>query len=245
VEAFPIWTKTVPVSYGPSARQQLDLIRPRWTRVGPRPVAAVFHGGGWLDGSKSEMLDRVCRRYVEQGFLVANVEYRYGLATSTEDAVRALEWVSAHAREYGGDPRRLMVTGESAGGHLALMAALTSGVPVRAIVNFYGVSDLQELLKSRDLRHILPPEESPQAAAIRFSPVSYVGAGLWSVLSIHNDMDPVVPRDQTSRLTKRIREAGGSAEEWILAGRTHGLSEPQSEITYRRVFDFLRRQGLF
>jgi acetyl esterase/lipase len=159
---------------------------------------------------------------------------------ATEDAVRALEWVSEHAGEYGGDPLRLVVTGESAGGHLALMAVLTSSVPVRAVVNFYGVSDLQEFSRLQDLCRILPPKEDPEEAAVRFSPVTYVRPGLCPILSIHNDMDPLVPRDQTSRLTARVREAGGRAEECILAGRTHGFSEPQSEMAYRRVFDFLR-----
>lgn len=235
---LPGWTHTSrSLAYGPADRQVLDVVRPRWPSDRPRPVVVTFHGGGWTEGSRASLVDRMCRRYLEHGFVVVNVEYRAGLAPASEDAIRALEWTFDHVASHGGDPDRVFVTGESAGGHLALLAAFTCGPRVRAVINFYAATDLVGYL------HACTAPAVPTVDALRtLSPLYLVRPDVCSVLSIHGTADAVVPLDHTSRLTRRLRQAGVAAEELIVDGGRHGFTEAELDAIYERIFRFVRAQ---
>ena len=94
---------------------------------GPFPVAMMFHGGGWvigdLDTADSQSRE-VCRG---AGAVVVSVDYRlapeHPFPAAAEDCYSATEWVAAHAGEHDGDPARLAVVGDSAGGNLAAVVA--------------------------------------------------------------------------------------------------------------------------
>ena len=237
-------SQTSEIPYGPDPQNRLDFMRPRWSHGGARPAVVVFHGGAWLDGSRAEMRDRVCRRYLAHGFSVANVEYRRGLLPASEDALRSLEWVFRNASSYDIDPARIVVTGESAGAHLALYAAFTSRLPVAAVINFYGISDLTALRDAPLVRAVLPPDGAGPDQARRLSPIVQVHPDTPPLFSIHGTGDPVVPLDQTLRLTGRIRSQGGDAEELALEDAQHGFSNSQLETAYSSVFAFLGRRGI-
>ena len=243
--AMTLWVQTVPdIRYGTDVENVLDLMRSRVGSQHSRPAVVVFHGGAWESGSRYEMRDRVCRRYLAKGFIVANVEYRRGAGPASEDAVRALEWFFQNAASFGADPRKIVVTGESAGGQLALFAAFTSQVPVAAVVNFYGISDLGALIDQPFVRAALPANDT-FASATRLSPLGAVRQGLCPVLSIHGSSDTLVPPEQTVRLTARLRQAGDqNVEEWFIPGGRHGLSETEFESAYQTVFGFLSRRGV-
>lgn len=237
---LPLWAQIIhDVAYGPYPENRVDIMRPRWMTAALHPAVLVFHGGAWANGNKDDMRDRVCRRYLQKGFVVANVEYRQGaIDVAAEDADNALRWFSRHISAYGGDRNRIVVTGESAGAHLALLAAFHSGVQTAAVVNFYGVGDLTAVLDRPFVRAVLPPE-AMEPAARRLSPLTYVRSGLPPVLSIHGTADATVPPAQTAALTRAIREAGGKASEFYIQGGIHGLTGGQQEIAYHRVFQFL------
>jgi acetyl esterase/lipase len=234
---------TSDLAYGPFPQNRLDVLCPRWDGRADRPAVVVFHGGAWLHGSRAQMTGAVCRRYLERGFAVCNVDYRPGIVPAAEDARRALEWTYRHAPEYGIDRRRIVLTGDSAGGHLALLAAFTSGVPVAAVVDFYGVTDLTALLGEPFVRAALPAED-PLSVAERLSPLRLVRNGLCPVLAVHGTADPLVPSEQTTRLVGALRQAGNPAEAAWIEGGGHGFSAGQAEAAYRQVFSFLERKGL-
>jgi acetyl esterase/lipase len=241
---LPLWVVNSPdVAYGPYRENVLNVLRPRWGAKKGRPGVVVFHGGAWQFGNRDEMIDRVCRRYLRHGFVVANVEYRRGVEPAAEDAVNALEWFWRQAPTYGADSNRIVVTGESAGGHLALIAAFRSRAHVAAVVNFYGVTDLTALLDRAAIRRALPAE-NPDAAALRLSPIHYIRSGLPPVLSIHGTADRDVPPSQTVCLTQRIREAGGDASRLSIEGAQHGFTAEQLDTAYDAVFEFLSRHGV-
>lgn len=239
-----LWNETISeVQYGPDTRNKLDIMRPRWRSAEALPVAVVYHGGAWKSGSRAEMRERVCRRYLAKDFLVVNVDYRPEVGPAAEDAARALEWSFRNVGSFGGDARRIVVTGESAGAHLALLSAFQSHSRVAAVINFYGISNLTALIANPFVRDALPLQ-NPQSEAERLSPSSFVRQGICPVWSVHGLADRVVPSSQTTLLTERLKQNGGIADELFIKEGQHGFSDAQLEIAYAAAFEFLAGQGI-
>ena len=130
----------------------------------PMPLAIMVHGGGFILGeADSEQSQRMYRYFRDHGYAAASVNYRLAdeapYPAAIEDVKAAVRFLRANAEKYGYDPDRFVILGESAGGYLATMAAVTSdeefmGVPfigedaeapvsarVSALVDFYGIMD--------------------------------------------------------------------------------------------------------
>ncbi len=95
---------------------------------GPVPVLVFYHGGGWVIGNLDSH-DGICRQLANAvGCVVVSVDYRlapeHPFPAAAEDAYAAARWVVAHAASLGGDPARVAVGGDSAGGNLAAVVAL-------------------------------------------------------------------------------------------------------------------------
>jgi acetyl esterase len=116
--------------------------------TGPLPVVVWLHGGGWVLGN-IDTHDNVCRFLAELGpLLVVSVDYRLApeakAPAQVEDTLAALHWAAANAATHGGDPARLIVGGDSAGGNLAALAALaarTRGPKLAGQLLVYPVTD--------------------------------------------------------------------------------------------------------
>jgi len=122
-----------------------DVILPRG--VGPHPVLVYLHGGGWVCGSPRTHR-KLAHRFAEAGYLVFNVDYRlapeHPFPTPYEDCLAAVRFAHREAARFGGDPRRLAIGGDSAGGNLsAAVAAALADDPARpkAALLIYGVFD--------------------------------------------------------------------------------------------------------
>jgi acetyl esterase len=128
---------------------------PLWARVytpvgdaTPRPVVAFFHGGGWVIMG-IETHDGICRRLANaSGAIVVSVDYRlapeHRFPAALDDCFAATAWLAEHAADLGGDPARLAVVGDSAGGNLAAAVALRArvdGPPLAAQVLAYPACD--------------------------------------------------------------------------------------------------------
>lgn len=109
----------------------LDITVPQ-TETKARPVLVILHGGGWLVNNKSIMADLADSIPSRTDVITVNVNYRLlgDLDNTTtadeqvEDAMGAVLWVKENIKRYGGDPDKIAVTGDSAGGHLAAMVTL-------------------------------------------------------------------------------------------------------------------------
>jgi acetyl esterase len=103
----------------------LDLLQPPGT--GPHPVLLYFHGGAFAIGSKRTHR-ALAAAYAAQGYVVCNVDYRlapkYPFPAALQDACAAWLWATGNVAQYGGDPQRMALAGESAGANLALAVAL-------------------------------------------------------------------------------------------------------------------------
>jgi acetyl esterase len=125
----------------------------------PLPVIAYLHGGGWVFMG-IETHDRICRRLANAtGALVVSIDYRlapeHPFPAALDDCEAAVAWLAEHAGDVGGNPRRLAVAGDSAGGNLAAAVALraaAAGPSVAAQVLVYPVTDAgQDTGSYRDL----------------------------------------------------------------------------------------------
>ena len=122
----------VPFWAGEGQTLRLDVYRPK-TAGRRRPAIVQVHGGAWFIGFKEYQGIPLLTHLAQQGWVGFNVDYRLSprvkWPTHLVDVKRAIAWVREHADEYGVDPDFIVVTGGSAGGHLAAMVGLTPGDP--------------------------------------------------------------------------------------------------------------------
>jgi acetyl esterase len=112
---------------GPAGPVPVTVHRPE-NKSGPLPVAVYFHGGGWARGDR-EMYDLMCRYFAAKAqCLVVNVEYRlspeHRFPAGLEDCHAVVRWLSSAGESIGGDPARIAVLGDSAGGNFAAAIAI-------------------------------------------------------------------------------------------------------------------------
>jgi acetyl esterase/lipase len=139
---------------------KLDLYRPM-RRPHDCPVLVEIHGGGWIAGDRRLEARPLMAHMAARGWVCVSVDYRVGKSAKWPDQIidvnTALAWVREHVADYGGDRDFVAITGGSAGGHLAALAALTAedhdypgqsgtAAPIRACVPFYGPYDFDNSL---------------------------------------------------------------------------------------------------
>jgi hypothetical protein len=129
---------------GGGPEQQLDLYIP--TDHKGEPLVVYVHGGGWEHGDKAgDSINPNNLQWLWQGYAMASINYRLiqhaVWPAQIEDCKAAIRWLKAHARDYGYDPDRLGVVGESAGGHLVALLGTTSGLQIFIICVICGCSE--------------------------------------------------------------------------------------------------------
>jgi acetyl esterase/lipase len=230
----------------------------------PLPTMVYIHGGGWTGGTK-ESRNVAVLPYLDMGMNVVNVEYRLARVAqapaAVEDCRCALRWVIQNAKQYGIDVNRIVVSGESAGGHLALTTGMLpasagldrqcpgpDNLKVAAIVNWYGISDVNELLDGPNMKTYavawLGSATDREQIAKRVSPLTYVRAGLPPIFTIHGDADPTVPYTQSVRLHKALSDAGVANELMTIPGGKHGFdccNLTQRTNAYTKIREFLTK----
>ena len=254
------------VTYRVASAQEntVDLYLPR-EADGPTPVLMYIHGGGWVGGNKETNVLRLLP-YLEQGWAVVNVQYRLGRVerapAAVEDCLCALRWVIRNADEYNFDVSRIVTTGHSAGGHLALttgMIPASAGLDrecpgdeelrVAAVINWYGITDVGDLLDGPNTKRYAVQWMGSMAdrfdIAKRVSPVEYVRAGLPPVLTIHGDADPTVPYQHAVDLREQLDRAGVPNELHTVPGGLHGrFNRDETVAIWTTIRTFLADHGL-
>ena len=238
---------------------KIDVYQSRDQRE-PAPTFIYYHGGGWVAGSKEANVLRLIP-YLEKGWTAVNVQYRLGNVSlapaAVEDSLCALRWVARNAGQYGFDTSRLVVSGNSAGGHLALTTGmippeaeldrqcLGSETPkVAAIVNWYGITDVADLIEGPNQKGYavrwLGAQPNRNEIADRVSPLNYIREDLPPVISIHGNADPVVPYDHAVQLHQSLDRSEVVNELITVPNGLHG-GFPANEMIriYDSIFKFL------
>ncbi len=230
------------------------------------PVVAYFHGGGFVFMG-IETHDRVCRRLADEaGAVVVSVDYRlapeHRFPAALDDCMAVTHWLTHHAAELAGDPERIAVAGDSAGGNLAAATALAArngGPGLAGQVLVYPVIDaacatpsFEEnaegyLLAASTMRwfwsEYLGPDGDPREPyASVLHAESLEGAPPALVLTAEYD----VLRDEGEAYAERLRGAGVDVSLLRYPGMIHGFLNmdaltPASDQAMAEVAAFLRR----
>ncbi|HEX2462747.1 MAG TPA: alpha/beta hydrolase [Vicinamibacterales bacterium] len=243
---------------------KLDVYRPRGA-AGPLPTAVLLHGGGYRIQSTKEAFALNVIPWLQMGWNAINVEYRSsGVAlapAAVEDVRCALRWVTQNAKQYNVDPNRIVITGASAGGHLASIGGMipeSAGldrrcpgrepIKVAAIISWYGVFDYTTLVEdpTRDYAvSWIGPQPNRMEVARLVSPATYVRAGVPPTMHIHGDADPTVPYEQGVREIEALKKVGVPAELVTIPGGGHG-NFPRDQVlrVWTAIEAFLAKNGL-
>ena len=233
----------------------------------PQPTVVYFHGGFWAAGSKEGSLMSLIP-WMEMGWNVVNVEYRLARVApapaAVEDCLCALRYLATQAKTYNIDVTQIVVTGESAGGHLTLTSAMipdsagldrqcanvgTSVPKVAAAINWFGITDVGDVIDGPHRANLavtwLGSLPNKDEIAKRVSPLTYVRAGLPPILTIHGDMDQLVPYDQAVRLHAALTKAGVPNQLLTIPGGRHGGFTPEERTKiFVTIREFLTKHGL-
>ena len=207
------------------------------------PVIVFFHGGGWVVGSLKSH-DAMCRRLSNAAeAIVLSVDYRLApeakYPAAAEDCYAATVWASKFIENFGGDPTRLVVCGDSAGGNLAAVVALMArdrgGPAIAGQVLLYPITDhnfdtqsykengsgyflTTETMKWFWKHYLATPEQGSEPYA---SPLRAELKGLPPAIVLTAEFDPL--RDEANAFASRLQEAGVTVRRIACLGQVHGF----------------------
>lgn len=229
---------------GPAGAIPVRVYRPAGAGAAPLPILVWYHGGGWVIGDL-DTADTTCRKLANRsGMLVVSVEYRlapeHPAPAPAEDCWAALCWVSKVASELGGDPSRLAVGGDSAGGNLSALLAVRArdhgGPPLRYQLLVYPVTDLTMSYPSHAengegylltnemtawfLGHYLGSHDDPKHPSLSPLHVDDL-SGVAPAFVITAEFDPL--RDEGEAYARRLRDAGVAVDLRRYDGMIHGF----------------------
>lgn len=217
---------------------RLDIYRPAKGGILPAPVAIHVHGGGWIALDRTVKATHL-RWLADRGYMGMSIDYQLARPetptwqTAGAQVACALAWAAANAARYGGDPARLFLFGESAGGALALTTAYAAAagaatsscggqVPaVRAVAAQVPGVDVLSLYQNRDWLHGAagrrmvstylggsPIEHPDRARAVH--PGTYITRQAPPTFIMLNDDDRLVPIEGARQFIARAKDAGVS-----------------------------------
>jgi acetyl esterase/lipase len=216
------------IAYGADPRQTLDVYTPK-AAAGPAPVLVFFYGGGWSGGRRQDYA-WVGQALAAQGFVVVVPDYRLvpqvRYPVFVQDSAAAVRWAQDHAAQFGGDPRRILLAGHSAGAYNAMMLALdpeflhAAGVDPSAIRGVAGLSGPYDfypfdVAASRNAFGQWPDPRATQPVAYASTP------GKPPVFMALGDRDTTVEPRNSISLDRALRAAGNRSELKIYPGLNH------------------------
>lgn len=234
----------------------------------PTPAMIFIHGGGWRAGSKKNV-PAWLKRFVAAGELsVVSVEYRFTNVKThpaqVNDCLRAVQFVRHNAAKWNIDPKRLGVTGGSAGGHLSAYVAVhddgakagskdpveRQSSRVACAVPFAGPTDWS-LLSTIDHRHPAyrqligyepgTPAEKLSADLMKdVSPISFASKDDPPMMQVHGDADIIVPIEHARNLHKKLQSIGATSELVVISGGNHSVAGAGNAVT-ERATAFVRK----
>jgi acetyl esterase/lipase len=220
--------RRVNLAYGTEQRQKLDIYLPR--TAAHRPIVIFWYGGSWTQGSKADYRF-VGNALAKLGFIAVLPDYRLFPQVTfplfDEDGARAVAWVEQHAGEFGGDPKRIVLMGHSAGGHTAAFLAFNHaflerfGANSHSIVGLIGLSGTYTFIPDSDvLRAAFPAPFGPAD----WQPIRFVDSAAPPTLLLHGLADTEVLPQEAIELHDALVGAHVRVQMRLYAHRGHGAT---------------------
>lgn len=192
--------------------------------IQPAPVYVFIHGGSWMVGSKDFIRlyeESLIEPLRERGVVVVSVGYRFVWQTPfpnlSKDIHAAMEYLRRESETYRLDMNRVVIHGQSAGAHLAMLEGLRYPEGIRLIVDEFGPADLVAFQKDQPAVGIVSKRIRKQE-----SPTEWVSAGMPPMIIWHGDADTMVPISQSEILIEKIKSVGGQVRLNVVPGADHG-----------------------
>lgn len=246
---------------------KLDLYLPK-EQASLAPLLVYVHGGAWRAGSREGL---PLLEFLNHGWAIASVDYRLSgdakFPAQVHDIKAAIRFLRAQEGTHGYDTKSIVISGSSAGGHLAALVGVTNGhealegevgdygdadSSVQAIVSFYGASNLTTILSQSTPHGLsvrvpalelflggLPEDQLGQATLA--SPVVHVDAQDPPLLLLHGDQDPQMPINQSHELEGAYNNVGASVRFEVVHGGAHGGEKFYTSAQMERVVAFCNR----
>ena len=235
----------------------------------PTPVIIHFHGGAWVSGVKESQMNGIkfgFKNYLQEGYAIANVEYRMTheakAPAAVEDARCALIYIIKNAKELNIDINKIVVAGGSAGAHLAMIAGLlgddhrfdancpgVNNIKVAAIIDRWGINDVWAwayCCKSHSAQNWLDTRKKDEAYAKSLSPITYVTKNSPPMFIVHGDADSTVPYEQSVILHKKLVDLGVKTQFISVPGGGHGkFTVEQMNDVNKSIIEFIKSLDVF
>ena len=247
------------ISYGSNEKQKIDFYEGSSDKV-----LIWIHGGGWLFGDKrsERWVKRFHNHFIDHEKLnVYMIGYRVGEDTApnaVDDVICAYKKILDDAVAKKLSVKDVVVSGASAGGHLALMVGLSNEynfesscntlIKPKAVINLFGITEIEKNSQFLDeekffsfsnyIRTWLPESLTLEEASEKFSPINLVGPNSPQVLTIHGTKDDWVPYDQAILLGKKLKDKHQLLT--IENGGHYGFSDEADQIIRQNIAEFLR-----
>ena len=239
----------------------LDLYIPKDLRK-PVPLIIDVHGGGWYHGVKESHFEFDV--FFNKNWAVANVEYRLASQSrapaAIEDVRCALIYLIKNAKQLNIDASKIVIMGNSAGGHLALMAGLLGdnhifdkncpgfeGIKVMAIIDKYGGADLRNPEKwlTKSLKIWVKDKIMNDDFLASISPVTYLSSKSPAIFIVHGDSDPTIRYTQSEDLSKKLEALGVHHQFMTIEGGGHGgFTKEENDDINKNIVEFLEELGI-
>jgi acetyl esterase/lipase len=224
-----------------------------WSATDQRPALVHFFGGGFVRGGPAQAAGWA-KNAAKLGLVGIAADYRVKERFPTDasacvaDARAAVHWLQVHAAELGLDPAKIVVSGSSAGGHLALWTAIAHTPPgsdpaeaplqkPAALILMSPAADTSLVTGQRGERFGREPE--------KLSPLQNLDPQMPPTLLFHGDADPTVPYAHAVALHAALIKTGNVCEFITMPGGGHGFTLPEwKEKAPKLIADFLARQKL-
>jgi acetyl esterase/lipase len=216
------------LAYGAAPRQKLDVYALERRTDGARPVVVYFYGGSWQGGQRADARG-VAQALAQRGIVAIAPDYRVYPETIfpgfIDDAAAAVRWTRDHAREFGGDPGRILVMGHSAGAHIAAMLATD---PRYLAAHGMSKAELHGMIGLAGPYAVIPPREPhmadifPPALRGQTLPIDFVSGHEPPMLLATGSADTVVDPANSVRFAEALRAHDDAVELKTYAGYGHG-----------------------
>jgi len=242
------------ISYGPDARNRLDIYQPS-NGTGAKPVLFFVYGGSWNSGNKDDY-GFVGHAFAAAGYVTVIADYRLvpevRFPDFVADGAKALAWINNNIADHGGDPERVFLAGHSAGAYNVMMLALdrtylrAEGLPADLVKGAAGLSGPYDFLP---LAVASTKAAFGQADDLeQTQPVTHVTSRAPPIFIATGDADRLVRPKNTRALASRLRAVGARHQIQIYPGVDHAgtllaLSRPLRTDTpvLSDIVEFFRR----